>query len=130
MVFLLLVFFLLTANFRLPEGFLPAQLPRQVTHTAPAPEVDPLTISVRSCSRDQCEVLIGRELGILITADDFTPLRSALEEVLTRQARRSDDPIRLAPAADARWEHVAKCYNTIQELRLTHIIFVRAPHTH
>lgn len=127
MVFLLLVFFLLAANFRPPEGFLPAELPRQVTHASARSEVDPLTISVRSYSPDQCEVLIGREEGIVADTDDFSAFLSGLREVLARQGRQLDDPIRLAPAADARWEHVVKCYNAMQELQLRHIVFVSAP---
>ena len=42
-VFLLLVFFLLTANFRSKEGFLPAELPRHVVH-AEVMELEPLAL--------------------------------------------------------------------------------------
>ena len=57
-VFLLLIYFLLTANFRTSEGFLPAQLPQQTQAAARSMVFDPLTLYLDSALDDSCLVQI------------------------------------------------------------------------
>ena len=125
-VFLLLVFFLLVANFRSREGFLPAELPRQVVHTE-VMEMEPLQLFLNSLADGSCEVQIGAATTFVVKAareeGDFTQLGRELKQVLAEQGRSFDDPVKLIPTRQTRWDHVVKAYDALWQINLRHIIF-------
>jgi len=125
-VFLLLIFFLLAANFRSREGFLPAELPRRVVHHDRL-ELEPLLIELDSPGDGSCHIQIGQEPPVLIDPRDeeadFKLLSSRLKKVLDDEQRSADDPIRLVPTARTKWDHVVKAYDAIWQLDLHNIIF-------
>ena len=129
-VFLLLIFFLLTANFRAKEGFLPADLPREV-RTAVISEVEPLPLRLESQSDGSCQIRIGRDQLLTVAAKDekggFAELQTRLNAVLETQRRRRTDPIRLMPTAKTSWDHVVRTYDVLWQLNLNNIIFSLAP---
>ena len=128
-VFLLLVFFLLTANFRLREGFLPAELPRRVTRAA-LTEVEPLEVRLDSQVNGDCLVHIGTQPGFVVSAtvdgSGFETLVVELRRVIETQRRHGDDPVKLMPSWRTKWDHVAKAYDAIWQLDLENIIFALA----
>ena len=127
-VFLLLVFFLLAANFRSREGFLPAELPRQVVRNV-SMELEPLTLALESQADGSCVVRIGDEPSFRVLAGEaggFAQLTDRLAEVLGRQGRTADDPVKLMPSRFTRWDDVVKAYDAIWRLDLRNIIFAMA----
>ncbi len=131
-VFLLLIFFLLTANFRSKEGFLPAELPQQVTR-AEQLEFVPLDVQVDSKPDGSCHVQIGQTeaFAIQLKTDEtqrseFDILSQRLKSVLDEQGRGLMDPIKLIPTARTKWDHVVKAYDAIWQLDLKNITFVLA----
>ena len=130
-VFLLLIFFLLAANFRSKEGFLPAELPRQVTR-AEQMEQAPLELWLESQPDGSCEIQIGMEERLVIAASEsseqgaFGLLRQRLEKVLAAQGRSVRDPVKFMPSASTSWDHVVKAYDALWQLGLEQIVFVMA----
>jgi len=131
-VFLLLIFFLLTANFRSKEGFLPVELPRQVTRAEQMEQV-PLELWLESRADGSCEVQIGLDERFVISAFDtqrvdgaFGILSKRLKKVLASQGRSVRDPIKFMPSGATTWDHVVKAYDVLWQLGLEQIIFVLA----
>jgi biopolymer transport protein ExbD len=123
-VFLLLIFFLLTANFRSQEGFLPADLPQQVTRAAQMEQM-PLELWLESQADGSCEIQIGLDERFVIT--DFDGIfGERLKKVLATQGRSMHDPIKFMPSGATRWDHVVKAYDVLWQLGLEQIVFVLA----
>lgn len=123
-VFLLLVFFLVTANFRSREGFLPAELPRQLVH-AQQTELEPLEIRLASQDGRQCLIEIGTQEPFLVANDSegFALFTQRLADILAVQGRRNDDPVKLIPTPETKWEHLVKAYDAIYQQNITNVIF-------
>ena len=96
-VLLLLVFFLLTANFRSREGFLPAELPRRITRAELA-EIEPLELVIATLGNGQCQVSVAGEGGFVFRSDSdgggFGQLLEQLRQTLETQRRYTEDPIK------------------------------------
>ena len=125
-VFLLLVFFLLTANFRSQEAFLPVQLPQQATGSVNL-EIEPLFIYIDSLPNGDCRVQIGdiEEIVLPFRPGDlgFDGLSRRLGEILNDLHRKVSDPVKLVPTPTTKWDHVVKTYDALGRLSLTNIIF-------
>jgi len=125
-VFLLLVFFLLTASFRPREGFLPTKLPRQSDAAEPA-ELEPVTIRVLTLPNGDCQIRIGTQNPRLISADSlaegFSQLKNAIYHLFVQQGRTTENPIKLIPTSRTKWDHVVKTYHCLWQLNLTNVIF-------
>lgn len=125
-VFLLLVFFLLAANFRTQEGFLPAELPKQ-TETGQYVPLEPLIIRIQTVQDDRCKIQIGNnecQIASPETAEaGFEILSQQLKEVLKHQGRRLDDAIKLVPSKNTKWDHFVKAYNAIWQIDCRNVIF-------
>ena len=124
-VFLLLVFFLLTANFRSREGFLPAELPQRVTR-AEVMEIEPLVLRIDTLVDGGCHVQVGSGGSVVVSGGDaggFAAVGGRLREVLEKQGRTVDDPIKLMPTYDTKWDHVVKAYDAVWQLDVRNVIF-------
>lgn len=125
-VFLLLIFFLLTANFRPREGFLPAELPRRVTHVTTM-ELEPLLLQFSSDSQGNCHIQIGPTDSLLIEntpgGQDFSPVTKQIRLILAAQHRTLEDPIKLLPDPETSWQHVVRVYDSLWQANLRNIIF-------
>ena len=121
-VFLLLIYFLLTSNFRAKEGYLPIALPQENQSTTATLLVEPLIITVHSITESQCEVSMGPEITITAT-DSFAEMATVLNDLLILQGRAISDPIKLMPAPQSQWHHVVKAYDALWQNNMTNIIF-------
>ena len=125
-VFLLLVFFLLTANFRSQEAFLPVQLPQQAASSVNL-EIEPLLIYIDSLPNGPCRLQIGdiEEINLPSSPGDsgFDGFSRRLSEILNDLHRTINDPIKLVPTPTTKWDHVVKTYDALGQLNLTNIIF-------
>jgi len=130
-VFLLLIYFLLTANFRTQEDFLPAQLPQQAQAAAGSLVFDPLAIYLDSTSDDTCLIQIDSPQGgvsVSLPADaDFSTLQKQLETILAAQGRTTQDPIKLIPTGNTKWHHFVKAYGCLWQIGAKNIIFAVVP---
>ena len=125
-VFLLLVFFLLTASFRPQEGFLPTRLPQQSASAEPS-ELEPVPIRVVTMPNGDCQVQIGSLDPILISVDapaeGFLNVKNAIHNLFMQQGRTAENPIKLIPTVQTKWDHVVKTYHCLWQLNLTKVIF-------
>lgn len=116
MVFLLLIFFLVTSNFRPPEKFLPMQLAPVQAQGRGFGKVVSLRINIFAVP-DGCEVQIGENQTVLIgeatAGADLAALADAISDIMRRQKRNRDDPVEIACEADVQWQYWAKIYNVL-----------------
>ena len=124
-IFLLLTFFLLTANFRTPEDFLPIQLPDKQQRQIPS-IIEPLSLSI-SATETGCRVQIA---GLDAVAIENAELEKGLAEfanelktVIISQQRRPDDPMEITCADEVTWDHLVKIYNILHALGIDNITF-------
>ena len=131
-VFLLLVFFMLTANFRSREGFLPAELPHRVTR-AQLTEIEPLQLHLNTLPNGDCLVQIADQLSFVIPdktnrpdSPGFQLLSDQLQKIIRQQRRHREDPVKIMPTRSTKWNHVVKAYDAAWQLDLTNIVFALA----
>jgi biopolymer transport protein ExbD len=125
--FLLLVFFVLTAQFTIDEGLLPADLPLDQTGK---PEVeilpDPLVIGLRSVG-DRCVI----QLDAGRTLRDFQHLYEVLngwrlDETNPTGLYPADHPIAIQSTPHTRWQDTVDAMNAAMRARYENIQFAKA----
>jgi len=127
MIFLLLVFFLVTAKFRPQEDLLPMQLPAPDTAVAAADIlVDPLIISL-STKIDHLRIDIDNSKTFKIPdGDPDAALATFASEILSlysAQNRVATDPVELDCDENLSWKHLVKVYNVLFGMGMTDITF-------
>lgn len=126
MVFLLLIFFLVTAQWRPREDFLPLGLPAARAHQAAMASPEPLEIYIFA-QTNGCRVRIGADHTVLIqdvTIDeDLALMMEKIDRCLQDQKRFADDPIEIICGPEVKWEHLARIYNLFFGTGLTDITF-------
>lgn len=125
-IFLLLTFFVLTARFRLPEAFVPLQLPKAGPSEQPQ-LVEPLILEMIATG-EQCRIRIASEQEVVLSSQapqtGLAALADAVEQVCRRQRRRVDDPVELICGDQVPWDSVVKVYDLLRVLGLNQITFV------
>jgi biopolymer transport protein ExbD len=127
MIFLLLIFFLLTARFRPMENFLPLQLDiSSPAEAGRAALVEPLMVYI-SPAENGCEVRLGRNMTVDIGATEpevgLSLLADKLTTSLQQQKRTTGDPVEIICDANVEWEHPARIYNVLFGMGITDITF-------
>jgi biopolymer transport protein ExbD len=126
MIFLLLIFFLLTARFRPMENFLPLQLEVGGPAAGQSGLVEPLTMYI-SPADDGCRIRLGRDLTVSIL--EVSPetglalLTDNLEIGLREQKRNISDPVEIVCGGAVKWQHLARIYNVLFGMGITDITF-------
>ena len=127
-IFLLLIFFLVTSQWRQAESFLPFRLPAaQAAEHYSLAGVEPLMVHI-TAEDTGCQVQFGLnyrvsledetiERGIVTLADQF-------KKCLLQQRRFATDPIEISCGPDVKWDHLAKIYNMFYAAGLTDITFL------
>jgi biopolymer transport protein ExbD len=126
MIFLLLIFFLLTARFRPRENFLPMQLEISGPVTGQSGLVEPLAVYISS-TKEGCKVRLSRNLTVSIAeAEPETGLAllvDKLEVGLREQKRNAGDPVEIVCGGDVKWEHLARIYSVLFGMGITDTTF-------
>ena len=126
MIFLLLIFFLLTAKFRPQEDCLPMTLPTVQSSGQMPALVDPLIIKLTS-SVEGLSVNIGDAQEVLLSSEtitsDLVVFADCINDVLQMQGRSCSDPVELECDQELSWDHLAKIYNLLYGLGITDITF-------
>lgn len=128
MIFLLLIFFLVTAKFRPQEDLLPMRLPApsKSTAVAVAPLVEPLVISLRESS-DGLVVEIDNSNRLEISDNNIekglVAFSNKMQDIYKAQKRTTADPVELDCDSDLSWDHLVKVYNILFGMGVTDITF-------
>jgi biopolymer transport protein ExbD len=126
MIFLLLIFFLVAANWRPDENFLPLQLPVAQAQEHRLVKPEPLIIRIWPAGTG-CRVQIGQLHTVQIENEklevNLAALMEKMEKCLLDQKRFTADPIEIICDPEMKWEHVAKIYNMFYGAGLTDITF-------
>jgi biopolymer transport protein ExbD len=124
LLFLLLIFFILTSNLTPADDFLPFVLPR--VGGAGTSIVEPLVITVRASERG-CNARAGQGASAAIDEDDPEAgcLRFAanLESVMRRQKRTAADPVEIVCDEAVEWQYIVKVYDALYGMGINDITF-------
>ena len=128
-IFLLLIFFLVSAKWRPEENFLPLTLSAAQAREQALVKPEPLSIYIFP-TQTGCRVQIGQLRTVRIENENIDAnLAALMEEIdkcLAAQKRFAADPIEIICDAEVKWEHLAKIYNVFYGAGLTDITFQMA----
>ena len=126
MIFLLLIFFIVTAKWRPQEDILPLHLAGAQAQDAAFARPEPLEIHILSTNTG-CRVQIGRADEVKIDDStieaDLATMIAKIEACLLAQKRFTGDPVEIICSGDVKWDHLAKIYNVFFGTGLTDITF-------
>ena len=128
-IFLLLIFFVLTARFRTPEQFLPFQLAQADSATQARGLVEPLVVRLNAVP-EGCRVTAGSASdGIALTLkpeaspEQLVELATQLGALLKEQKRTLADPVSMECGDGVTWDHLVKVYNLLYAMGIHDITF-------
>jgi biopolymer transport protein ExbD len=127
MLFLLLIFFLLTMQFRPAESYLPFQLPGESDAAATQfGKAEPLTLNL-TARGDGCRIQIGHTKAISIDVNsidaDLTAVANRIAAVSKEQKRTAADPVEFVCDRGVEWQYIAKLYNILFGMGIKDITF-------
>ena len=126
LIFLLLIFFLVTAKWRPKENFLPFQLPAAQAQLQRLGKPEPLIIHIVA-TQNGCQVQINKLDTISVTNENFEAdlvlLMEEIKKTMTSQKRFTCDPIEIICEPAVKWDYAAKIYNLFIGAGLTDITF-------
>ena len=128
-IFQLLIYFVITANFAVGEGVITAELP-QGTGTADPLEPPPenLDVNIASAGTAGYHIFIEGQGRI----EDFVTLANVLSSLQDNPSRGwtgpypADTPVRIKPDGEVRWEHVVNAFNAAVKARYEDVQFMQA----
>ena len=125
-IFLLLIFFFISATFRPEENFLPIKLSRSQASMPILARAEPLGIYIFATEKG-CSVEIAKLQSVAINDisinEDLALVIQKINLTLQSQKRNSSDPIEIRCGDDVKWEHLAKIYNPLHCMGITDITF-------
>jgi biopolymer transport protein ExbD len=121
--FQLLLFFLLTMTFRLPEGMIPGALPQQGTSSASEAITEPIKVFIypRNANRDAYYEIEGYGQEIDNAKDLYDVFMGRIEALGTREG-----PVVITPQARVRWQYVTEVFNQANRAQFENIGFAPA----
>jgi biopolymer transport protein ExbD len=124
-IFLLLTFFLLTANFRTPEDFLPIRLPDKQRLQTPS-IIEPLLITLAATQIGFNVEIAGAEMLPLKNEtldEDLATFATNLQNTILSGQRTPDDPVEISCGDEVTWDHLVKIYHILHALGIDNITF-------
>jgi len=126
LIFLLLIFFLVTAKWRPKENFLPFQLPAAQAQLQRLGRPEPLIIHIFA-TENGCQVQVNKLNAVSVTNENFEAdlalLMQNIKKIMTSQKRFTSDPVEIICEGPVKWDYVAKIYNLFVGAGLTDITF-------
>ena len=121
-IFLLLIYFVVTANFTFDEGVLSAKLPQGAgAPRAPDLKLKPIELNIVLRSVDTAGVRIS--INEVEFADNFTELYGLLAGMRSRYDFTDDNPVIIKPDGRVRWQHVVNAFNAAVRAKYTNVSF-------
>ncbi len=125
-VFLLLIFFIVTTDFRRPEGLLASRLPQQSGQSqSVALPISPIIITVKQTGPTPSDYKLHVE-GFTTAPQTFTDLTTFLKEVKDNPGFDDKTPVVIQAADDVQWDHIVGCWNAGVRAGFKHISFGQA----
>jgi len=125
-IFLLLIFFLVSAKWRPQEDFLPLQLTSANTFQPNIPSPEPLFIHIYP-QPDGCGINIGHLAAVRLENQNIQAglelLAEEIKNCLQQQKRLTTDPVEIVCEPSVKWDWVEKIYNILCGAQLTNITF-------
>ncbi|MEM1444563.1 MAG: biopolymer transporter ExbD [Planctomycetota bacterium] len=130
-IFLLLIYFVVTSNFRIDEGVLTATLPQgegkpQVSTELPPQKVEVL-LTAGSVDDTQVAIQVGSqafasfaELRLDLASKLYDPEAGQLGGLY-----EADNPIIIQPGTNVRWQHVVDAFNACIAAKYTNVSFAK-----
>lgn len=131
-IFLLLIYFIITASFTMGEGVVVANLPRG-TGQAPDPDKPPplkITVALTTLGNQGVGYRINL-LGFPEAPHNFKQLYSLLVKVQSNPSKGRlgrypvDSPVIIQPTAAVRWQHVVNAFNAAIKAKYENISFAQ-----
>lgn len=116
-VFLLLIFFVVTASFQIDEGSLLATMPGDSGHQGPPPP--PVLVELNSS--DDGVTYSLRVDGVVV--DGATDLSAYMNHRVKTGQIAADDLVKITPQGEVRWQHVLNAYNACVSAELSQVAF-------
>ncbi len=119
-IFLLLIYFVITASFTADEGVLTTKLPQGTGSASQAdlkPPAIPLDIVLRSIEPSSVHITVNNRL----TADSFSQLYDLL--VSLQKDYPPDNPLLIKPDGQVRWQHVVDAFNAAVRAKFSNVAF-------
>jgi biopolymer transport protein ExbD len=129
-MFNLLVFFIVTASFTMPEGLLEAKLPRSTgiaAQTLAIPLV-PIKIFLEPSGSEKLSLIrvstsLHPDAASLTLVQNFDQLFSLLEEMKSRPGITEKTPVIIAAKPEVTWNEVVEAYNVSIRARYKNVVF-------
>jgi len=124
-IFLLLTFFLLTANFRTPEDALPIRLPDK-DQPQRISIIEPLLIEFNAMQTGVNINITGSEPVKIETAtlsEDLANFSNRLRDIIDDQQRTASDPVEITCSDEVTWDHLVKIYHILHAMGIDNITF-------
>lgn len=119
-VFLLLIYFVITANFTIDEGTLLATMPGNSSQDRPEDQLDP-PINIDLTSADD-----GVTYAIVVNGqriDNATALAGFMTNRVQTGQMAADDIVQIKPQGEVRWQHVVNVFNACVTAKLENVGF-------
>jgi biopolymer transport protein ExbD len=119
-VFLLLIYFIITANFTIDEGTLLATMPGNSAQDRPEDDLDPPT-NIDLTSADD-----GVTYSIVVNGQriqDATALSGFMKNRVSTGQMKADDIVQIKPQGVVRWQHVVNVFNACVSAKLENVGF-------
>lgn len=119
-VFLLLIYFIITANFTIDEGTLLATMPGNSAQDRPEDQLDPPT-NIDLTSADD-----GVTYSIIVNGQripDATALAGFMKNRVATGQMKADDIVQIKPQGVVRWQHVVNVFNACVSAKLENVGF-------
>lgn len=128
-IFLLLIFFVLTASFALGEGILPADMPRgeSESESDELPPTQPIEITLRSLGGYDVSIQLAGDPSPPETFNELYQKLSGLQRTEADPGRPfgADDPVIIRADSEVRWAHMVSAFNAAVRARYTNINFAQ-----
>jgi len=131
-IFLLLIYFVITANFTVDEGVLTAKLPQGSGQPTPEdlkPPDDPIDIILSSADVNEVRISVNNTQY----ASNFSQLHTLLLQLQHDPDRglqgthTPDNPVIIKPDGQVRWQHVVNAFNAAVRARYSNVAFSAGP---
>ncbi|MDD5135446.1 MAG: biopolymer transporter ExbD [Phycisphaerae bacterium] len=123
-IFLLLIFFFISAQFRPAEAILPLEMPAAIAQSK-VHIVEPLFVYVFNYGQN-CQIQLADknvDISNQNPGEDFTAFAESFVGTLKDQKRVLADPVVLVFDNEVPWDYVAKIYNLLYGLGINDITF-------
>ena len=124
-IFLLLTFFVLTANFRVPEDYLPIKIAQDGRGGIPS-IIEPLSISIEA-AKGGVDIKIGsaETLNVRESALDegLAGFANSLKTTMESSFRKPGDPVEIECGQEVSWDHLVKIYSILSAFGADNITF-------